>query len=1481
MNARKLFIAPSSIARLRLYCPTAFLLCLVLSTLAHAHNGAVATATPVADITIDGDFSDWPPDMERYAIALPEYGDAPRDDEDLRAFFRVGFNADENALYVAVEVEDESVMPDSTSSDWQNDGCEIYLSFDNESLIQYVIWNNYREAVGIPAHRSGYALALKRSNHTHQYEWRFDLSTIFQSANDTQAKTVLGLDVVVADRDSDDSFSWVAWGKYPLKTNAVDHLGDLWLQGRHEKVGQLRGQLRWAGTEKGIARHALIAKGEGHQWPIETDRSGRFVLDLREGNYEIAAIDSTYAIEEKVVQIRAGEVVDVVFSRAHGPGKPITDLQSSGYWQTLGVLDGLPTMAISAVTQGNDGTMWFGSRSGLSSYNGRHFKTYALGDTLNIGSNKLSVDLSGNIWFVGFEVKKNKQHLFRYDGDTFVSQPLAAGARRLLADHTGNIWLATVSGALRYDGSEFTFFSDEMSSNQAYDIVEDGLGNLWFATRGGLVRYNGREFVVPAGLEDVVDVVRIFADRDNNIWLATNEGVANYNGTELRRFSTEDGLANNDDIQAIHQDAHGTIWIAHYGSGASRFDGSRFTRVIASPDGLAGQWVWDLHTDREGSLWFATNLGVSRYDETHIANYNFDDVLPTLGPISAIAQDRQGRMWLGTLSGQILLLDDEQFTLFNVKNALPTQHRVFHIIEDRAGHTWFATEGGVLRYDGAFFDRYTTEDGLPSDRVETIYEDSKGRVWFGGENGVSYYDGKQIQPFIDLQMRAGEVEYGTGYIYSIIEDAKGHLWFGGGSSFDGNWRSVLVRYDGEKLVDFRGEGQPETITDMLIDRQKKMWVSTGREGISRYDGEQFHPITSRQGLVYNHAYELIEDREGHLWIGTDGAGINRYDGRAMQQLHMEDGLTSNVIWDLFQDRDGYIWIGTDQGLTRYKPGRTPPPVRLTRIAADRDYATDELVRLPSSQRNLSIHFEGISYRTRPGQMLYAYRLKGHDDEWHYTREDHVEYTSLPVGEYTFEVKAIDVDLNYSEQPATAEIEVYYRPMSSSVYVSDIHVQDLFASFYKGYAERPMGSVRVINDDPNPVQATLSFYLPGLMRRPAERQLELEPQSEQRIDLFATLGEELLKIEGTQLVEAEIELSCQVGEQILSVKETQPITVHGRGALSWDELGRAAAFITPEDLSITQFARGLLEEHRHLLESRKVDGDIPLAMLLYEALNIHGIKYAQDASTPYSQARANRAAVDHIQYPTQLLQSRQGDCDDCTVLYCSLLENLNIPTALIDAPGHILMMFDSGIGEERGYGFSLPERYYVERGGRYWIPVEVTKLGEGSFMEAWELGARTCQRLTEAGELGITYVRAAWADYAYALPGDEMQVELPSSARLKDALRDNVLGLRQWRRDYVDRTFITPLLQNPQNRRLQMELAKTRLESEDYNAAITTLMGLLDTPLRSEALYLIGVSYAMQEHFDRAELYIAQAAQAEPQNDSYDRALRFVQRRLRE
>ncbi len=68
---------------------------------------------------------------------------------------------------------------------------------------------------------------------------------------------------------------------------------------------------------------------------------------------------------------------------------------------------------------------------------------------------------------------------------------------------------------------------------------------------------------------------------------------------------------------------------------------------------------------------------------------------------------------------------------------------VARITEDKKGNIWVGG-GGLSRYDGKSFTRFTTKDGLITRRVWSIWEDKTRYLWIGGDGGSSVYDGKTL-----------------------------------------------------------------------------------------------------------------------------------------------------------------------------------------------------------------------------------------------------------------------------------------------------------------------------------------------------------------------------------------------------------------------------------------------------------------------------------------------------------------------------------------------------------------------------------------------------------------------------------------------------------------------------------------------------------------------------------------------------------------
>jgi signal transduction histidine kinase len=168
--------------------------------------------------------------------------------------------------------------------------------------------------------------------------------------------------------------------------------------------------------------------------------------------------------------------------------------------------------------------------------------------------------------------------------------------------------------------------------------------------------------------------------------------------------------------------------------------------------------------------------------------------------------------------------------------------------------------------------------------------------------------------------------------------------------------------------------------------------------------------------------DIGQDSEGRMLFTHYGGGVHVYDGQVMQTLTRRNFLLSDAVKSVWPEEDGSIWIGGDAGLTRYRPTRTPPAIDILQVIADRAYDGDTPISLPSTQELLTIELAATSL-TNPEGFVYRHRLLGQDTTWQTTRTPRVTYRDLPRGDYTFEVQAVDLDLNRSE-PVRLALQVH-------------------------------------------------------------------------------------------------------------------------------------------------------------------------------------------------------------------------------------------------------------------------------------------------------------------------------------------------------------------------------------------------------------------------------------------------------------------------
>jgi CubicO group peptidase (beta-lactamase class C family) len=266
----------------------------------YGQNGAVGIAYPAKGITVDGDLSDWPKGLQTYPIELIETGDKLVGKDDLRAHFRIAYNAGEHALYVAVEVQDDSIVLDGPGEAMWNaqDSCELFIdsahSGSGSPVVQYARYGNQNRYVG-PSDSSEKMMkvAVARTETRIVYEWRIEV------AAGVDPDRAIGFDISVADKDKDGSFSWAAWGSGTQKAQMPDRCGEVFLVHPETRFGEVSGRVAWQDPSTAAlpSRVHIQSSRSAQLWrEVRVDSSGAYkATTLPVGPYTIRAVDSVDA----------------------------------------------------------------------------------------------------------------------------------------------------------------------------------------------------------------------------------------------------------------------------------------------------------------------------------------------------------------------------------------------------------------------------------------------------------------------------------------------------------------------------------------------------------------------------------------------------------------------------------------------------------------------------------------------------------------------------------------------------------------------------------------------------------------------------------------------------------------------------------------------------------------------------------------------------------------------------------------------------------------------------------------------------------------------------------------------------------------------------------------------------------------------------------------------------------------------------------
>lgn len=484
----------------------------------------------------------------------------------------------------------------------------------------------------------------------------------------------------------------------------------------------------------------------------------------------------------------------------------------------------------------------------------------------------------------------------------------------LVQTRDGFIWIGTSAGLVRFDGVRFKVFSRSntpaLKNDRILALDEDKNGVLWIGTDGGgLCSFkNGAwtNFTSDNGLSNN-HVRAISSDLQNNLWIGTEYGLNRLSSDGFHLYTTRDGLYDNI-ITALAVDYSGNLWIGTMRGGLAQFK-DRVTHVYDYQDGLLNTAVLSLSASRMGNIWIGTLEGLYSLEREKETVDSYPGT--TYTPITAILEDEQGALWVGTMSDGLKRMTGRSMRGLSSKDGFPDDF-IHSFFEDRDGNLWVGTDtAGLVELKEAAVGNIARNNGLPENTVHAVLEDDEGSLWVGTRNsGLCRMRNDRVVEIIDK--KSGLSSNRTRVLF---KDNAGGLWIG----TEGNGVNILRK--GKITLLTTEDGLPsDYVTAVLQDRAGTLWIGT-ESGIVRFSGGRIRMGDSSTGLINQHIRVLLESREGVLYVGTK-QGLYKFSGQSFELIDDKSADSKLDVISLYEDKEGILWIGTNgRGLSRWFDGK--------------------------------------------------------------------------------------------------------------------------------------------------------------------------------------------------------------------------------------------------------------------------------------------------------------------------------------------------------------------------------------------------------------------------------------------------------------------------------------------------------------------------------------------------------------------------------
>ena len=719
------------------------------------------------------------------------------------------------------------------------------------------------------------------------------------------------------------------------------------------------------------------------------------------------------------------------------------------------------------IAQHSNGWMYFANNKGLLEYDGVYWNTYPLPHQAKMRSVKMGKD--GKIYVGGLKE-------FGYFTPNRLGGLDYTSLSANINSHTvSNIWnIHMINNKVYFQGDRYFFCYDKGKVTQidADGISSSGLVNnrLYFNNYKGLSWTNGNKpMLIPnSQIFSHKNIVAFLTYEKKMLIVTTEQGLFTFDG---KQFSQPFPVINQQ--LAGHSVSCASICgnilaVGTIDNGVYLIDLNYKDKIehINIANGLQNKSLLSMKFDQEHNLWLGLDNGID-YISLNTQLFFLNSKLTSIGA-GYCSQYYNGKLYLGTNQG---IYATNRPTAVNQPTApsfIPGTSGLVHCMYPYDGKLFCGGKDFFTIMDGNHVEKF---DHRGVWHVETIGKDANdlllGTYW--GLEVMHQQNGKW--------QLANKIEGVDISAKTMFVEPKSHqVWIANKS--DGLWRITLDNKLKKATRKKCYNNQQLPVGDnVYVTQINDNIVIASRQGLFGYNPikDTIEPYHELEKLLDGHeAYSYIQqDTFGRIWyvcnstlkVKDTKTGLKKsYLGNNMIE-DFEDVNATDAFQVISGTEDGFALIDFTRKIAKRQPLRLF--IRKLYVTNGKDSliygrsidTNDSTIIINYKDNSIRIEY-GTNNYDRSQTTLYSYRLKGFDKKWsEYTSSSTKEYTDLPEGKYTFEVK-IKTDSGTEVTQARLTFRIL-PPWYRSWWAYAIYLMLVLGACYYTYLRYQQGRERLI------------------------------------------------------------------------------------------------------------------------------------------------------------------------------------------------------------------------------------------------------------------------------------------------------------------------------------------------------------------------------------------------------------------------------------